>query len=222
MRYREKIVLASASPRRRQLLRELGLEFEIRPSDINEDAWPGETPLETQKRVTMDKASAVARAQGEWVIACDTTVLLDGEMLNKPADAAEAWDMLRRLRGREHQVQSVIVLLGDERADMDVVVSTVRMRSYTDEEIAVYIASGDPFDKAGSYAVQHPVFQPVAEISGCPLNVIGLSLCALRARFDDPDGFGKCGSVCEAWFGVPCPAVRNDPEHRVPGARTQP
>jgi septum formation protein len=98
----------------------------------------------------------------------------------------------------------------------------VRMRDYTDEEIAAYIASGDPFDKAGAYAVQHPEFQPVAEIRGCPLNVIGLSLCALRARFDDPDGFGKCGSVCEAWFGTACPALRNDPQHRVSGARRQP
>ncbi len=219
MQSRLKIVLASASPRRRQLLSEVGLVFDVRPSNVDEAARPGETPLETQKRVTMEKALAVQRARDEIVIACDTTVLLDGVMLNKPADEAEAWDMLRRLRGREHAVQSVIVVVGDARADLEVVVSHVRMRAYTDAEIADYIASGDPFDKAGAYAVQHAGFRPVAEIRGCPLNVIGLALCALRARIDDPDGFGRCGMVCEAWFGLACPALRNDPEHRVPGVR---
>ena len=160
-----KIILASASPRRRELLAQLGVTFAVRPSDINEDPLPNEKPLETA---------------GAWIIAADTTVLIDGEMLNKPADAAEAWAMLRRLRGRAHEVQTCLVVRQAEAEAIHIVKSQVMMRHYSDAEIAAYIASGDPFDKAGSYAVQHPNFSPVAQISGCPLNVIGLPLCKLR------------------------------------------
>jgi MAF protein len=206
-----KIVLASASPRRRQLLTQLGVPFSARASDVNEDPLPGESPSDTQQRITRAKAEAIAAdlrvGAGEWVvIASDTTVLLDDEMLNKPADAAEAWSMLRRLRGRAHVVQSCLVVLEggagqEERCSIELLRSDVQMRAYDDEEIAAYIASGDPFDKAGSYAVQHPVFRPVEEIRGCPLNVIGLSLCRLRRHLPMlPDS----SPVCNAWFGRSC------------------
>jgi septum formation protein len=201
------LILASASPRRRELMTQLGVIFEARAMDINEDALPGETPTETQKRITLAKAMAVnLRGQGHpagaIVIACDTTVLLDGEMLNKPADADQAREMLRRLRGRAHQVQSCIVVRRPERTDLDIVVSDVYMRDYGDDEIERYIESGDPFDKAGSYAVQHIVFHPVARICGCPLNVVGLSLCQLRTHVPE---LPPCGAVCAAWFGLQCP-----------------
>lgn len=210
------IILASASPRRRELLGALGIPFEVRPSNVNEDPLPGETPLETQHRITVEKAQRVDGGQGAedgnvpsfaarppspLVIACDTTVLLDGDMLNKPADEAEAWSMLRRLRGRVHQVQSCLVIQqGDERI-IDIINSDVLMRDYSDEEIAAYIATGDPFDKAGSYAVQHPQFKPVAEIRGCPLNVIGLALCRLRQHLPQ---LPPCEAVCERYSGKPC------------------
>jgi len=219
------IILASASPRRRELLGALGVEFEVRPSDVNEDPLPGETPLETQQRITRDKARvqiADVRSQmaetpsasgltsdictlpislSPTIIACDTTVLLDGEMLNKPADEAEAWAMLRKLRNRTHEVQSCIVIRQGEVETLDVVTSQVVMRDYSDDEIAAYIATGDPFDKAGSYAVQHEQFHPVAEIRGCPLNVIGLALCRLGAHLPAlPDST----PACMAYVGRTC------------------
>jgi septum formation protein len=212
------ILLASASPRRRELLGALGIEFEVRPANINEDPLPGESPLDTQHRITREKARAAERLEiRDWrfvqspisnlqspistIIACDTTVLLDGEMLNKPADAAEAWAMLRALRNRTHEVQSCIVIKQGEEEMVDIVSSQVVMRDYSDDEIAAYIATGDPFDKAGSYAVQHEQFHPVKEIRGCPLNVIGLALCRLRAHLPPlPD----CEGVCAAYFGKPC------------------
>ena len=199
------IILASASPRRRELLGALGVQFVVRPSNINEDPLPGETPLETQHRITLGKARAAQpitnNQQPITLIACDTTVLLDGKMLNKPADEAEAWAMLRKLRNRAHEVQSCIVIKRGEEEIVDVVSSQVVMRDYGDDEIAAYIATGDPFDKAGSYAVQHPQFHPVAQIRGCPLNVIGLALCRLRAHLPElPD----CERVCEAYSGRPC------------------
>lgn len=209
-----KIVLASASPRRRQLLSQLGLQFAVVASHVDEDPLPGESPSETQLRITRAKAAAIAVSLHDephaWVVvACDTTVLLDGEMLNKPADEAEAWSMLRRLRGRSHIVQSCLVVLEGgaghtEHYRTDLLCSEVQMRHYSDDEIRQYIASGDPFDKAGSYAVQHPQFRPVETISGCPLNVIGLSLCRLRAylpQLPAPD------HVCEAWFGRACTSL---------------
>lgn len=195
-----KIILASASPRRRELLAQLGVTFAVRPSDVNEDPLPNEKPLETQQRITRNKA-AVADADadadaGTLIIAADTTVLIDGEMLNKPADAAEARAMLRRLRGRAHEVQTCLVVRQADTEAIHIVKSQVLMRHYSDAEIAAYIASGDPFDKAGSYAVQHPNFSPVAQISGCPLNVIGLPLCKLRQFQQQPFSCGVGNVPC--------------------------
>jgi len=224
------LILASASPRRRELLSRLDVDFLVRPSNVNEDPLPGESPLQTQHRITREKARAAERglATRDWqanqspisklhspvIIACDTTVLLDGAMLNKPADANEARDMLRKLRGRVHAVQSAIVIRRDDDEQVDIVTSQVAMRDYSDREIETYIATGDAFDKAGSYAVQHEHFKPVREIRGCPLNVIGLSLCHLRARLPRlPD----CAVVCASYFGKACPIRLDDPAHVVSG-----
>lgn len=195
------MILASASPRRRELLAALGVAFDARPSDVDETPLPGETPLDTQHRITLLKARA-ANSDHDIVIAADTTVLLDGEMLNKPADADEARRMLRRLRGRVHEVQSCVVVKQGAQEKMEIASSLVLMRDYTDEEIEAYVATGDPFDKAGAYAVQHPGFHPVAEICGCPLNVIGLPLCVLRRQLPQlPDP----ASVCLKISGRTCP-----------------
>jgi len=219
------IVLASASPRRRDLLAMLGVSFQVCPADVDESPLPGETPLETQHRITREKArraqtklendgpcSSLATPTIPTIIACDTTVLLDGEMLNKPADVSEARTMLRRLCGRTHEVQSAIVICQGEREIVDLVSSQVTMRDYSDDEIEAYIATGDPFDKAGGYAAQHATFQPIAQIRGCPLNVVGLALCHVRACLPflpDP------ARVCAAFTGRPCPDKLDDPEHVV-------
>src|SRR5512135_2104863 len=137
------MILSSSSPRRRELLTRLGVPFVAFSPEVDETPHPGETPLQTQHRITLEKARAPAAAPGETVIAADTTVLLDGEMLNKPADADEAWSMLRKLRGRTHEVQSCIVIKQGEHEGMEVVSSLVTMRNYADEEIAAYIATGD-------------------------------------------------------------------------------
>ena len=184
-------------------------------TNVNEDPLPRETPLETQHRITRDKAqSSVIGQPSQIVIACDTTVLLDGEMLNKPADADEARGMLHKLRGRTHQVQSAIVVRQGGEDCIDVVTSHVTMRNYSDDEIETYIASGDPFDKAGSYAVQHELFRPVYEIRGCPLNVIGLSLCHLRVLLPY---LPVSKPVCAAYFGQACPDRLDDLAHVVSG-----
>lgn len=201
------------------MLAALDVAFEVCPADVDETPRAGETPLETQQRITREKAKraqCAAPFDGEQavVIACDTTVLLDGVMLNKPASADEARAMLRALRGRAHCVQSTLVVCQAERETLDVVISEVVMREYGDDEIERYIASGDPFDKAGSYAVQHPLFRPVAIIRGCPLNVIGLPLCYLRARLPF---LGDPAPVCARLFGAPCPAQLGDPNHEVSG-----
>jgi MAF protein len=213
------IILASASPRRRELLAAMGVDFTVMPANVNEDALPNETPLETQHRITRAKATSAihnpqSAIQNPTIIACDTTVLLDGEMLNKPADADEARNMLRRLRGRIHEVQSTIVIRCGEEESIDVVTSQVVMRDYSDEEIEAYIATGDPYDKAGSYAVQHSQFSPVQEIRGCPLNVIGLALCHVRARLPY---LPASAPVCAAYFGKPCPVQIDDSRHCVSG-----
>ena len=176
-----KIILASASPRRRELLAQLGVTFAVRPSDINEDPLPNEKPLETQQRITRNKATVAAQNDadadaGAWIIAADTTVLIDGEMLNKPVDTAEAWAMLRRLRGRAHEVQTCLVVRQAEAEAIHIVKSQVMMRHYSDAEIAAYIASGDPFDKAGAYAVQGRAAIFIARIEGSYSGIMGLPL----------------------------------------------
>ena len=189
-------ILASSSPRRRELLARLGITFHILKPDIDESQRTGEAPLAYVQRLSREKAAAVVRQldTAATVLAADTVVILSadtmgieetGAILGKPADAAEARAMLRRLRGRVHQVCTAMTLLvidtdGTQHAETRVTRTDVTMRDYTDAEIEAYIATGDPFDKAGSYAIQHPVFQPVARIDGCYTSVVGLPLCTLQ------------------------------------------
>jgi predicted house-cleaning NTP pyrophosphatase (Maf/HAM1 superfamily) len=217
-------MLASASPRRRDLIKLLGLPVETTSADIDEVPLPGEQAEEMARRLSHEKAQAALsfppalRAVASVVhpsffilVTSDTVVSLDGEPLGKPRDAAEARAMLQRLRGRVHQVYTAITLIdvqpasahrAEDGADLgeragprtapglfedsglsalpmitDVACSDVPMRNYTDEEIEAYIASGDPFDKAGAYAIQHDGFRPVENFSGCFANVMGLPLC---------------------------------------------
>ncbi|MBN2305465.1 MAG: septum formation protein Maf [Anaerolineae bacterium] len=189
------MLLASGSPRRRELLGLFDLPFDRTSADIDETPHPGESAADYTVRLSREKAYAayaVYTAQetdhrDALILAADTTVADEGAILGKPADAAEARAMLQRLRGRVHQVYTAITLLdtASGRAITDLAVTGVPMRVYTDTEIDAYIASGDPFDKAGGYAIQHPDFQPVNLRSGCFSNVVGLPLCHLLRALRD-------------------------------------
>lgn len=178
------IILASASPRRKQLLEQIGLQFEVIPSQAEEVVLAGETPEEHVIRLSIDKACEVANrndVDGRWYIGSDTIVLCDERILGKPKNEEQATDMLRMLSGREHRVLSGYAIIdqqtGEKRAEA--VSTRVRFRELTDEEIARYIASGEPMDKAGSYAIQGLGVCFVAGIEGSYSNVVGLPLCRL-------------------------------------------
>jgi len=184
------IILASASPRRRELLRQIGLEFSAVPSDVPEEILPGEIPEEHVVRLSLAKAAEVAgrrEIEGRWVIGSDTIVLCDEQILGKPADGGEAANMLRRLSGREHRVLSGYAVI-DRRTDRrltEAVSTRVWFRELTDEEIARYIASGEPADKAGAYAIQGLGVCFVAGIEGSYTNVVGLPLCRLTLALEE-------------------------------------
>ncbi len=180
----EQIVLASASPRRRELLLQIGLRFQVIPSTAEELVLPDETPEEHVIRLSIDKATEVAQreqVEGRWFIGSDTIVLCDEQILGKPVDEQHAAAMLRMLSGREHRVLSGYAILdrktGEQRAEA--VSTRVRFRELTEAEIARYIASGEPADKAGSYAIQGLGVCFVAGIEGSYTNVVGLPLCRL-------------------------------------------
>lgn len=183
-------ILASSSPRRRELLASLGIHYKIIKPDIDETQHADETPLAYVKRLSQEKAQAVAEKLSDeaTILAADTIVILaadtigieeTGELLGKPMDADDARATLKRLRGRDHLVITAFSLLktGPGAASYTEAVQTkVTMRDYSDEAIEAYIASGDPFDKAGSYAIQNEAFHPVDHIDGSMTNVIGLPL----------------------------------------------
>jgi MAF protein len=175
-----RLVLASGSPRRRQLLPLLGLPFVVKTTEVDERQWRDEPPTEHVLRISQSKALAVTDARpDELVLAADTTVVLDGDVLGKPANAEDAVQMLERLRGRSHLVYTGISVwhAASQRMACELAESLVWMRDYTDDEIRTYVNSGDPLDKAGAYAIQHAGFDPVVHVDGCQLGVMGLALC---------------------------------------------
>ncbi|MCK4299517.1 MAG: septum formation protein Maf, partial [Planctomycetes bacterium] len=175
----ERLILASASPRRREIFSLLEVPFIAAAADVDEEIEEGESPQEMVCRLSLAKARAVALSYPEGlIVAADTTVALDGDVLGKPADEAEAVAMLQRLRGRKHTVLSGVTVYhpASGQAITELAESTVLMRAYSDEEVARYAASGDPLDKAGAYAIQHQNFSPVERIGGCYANVMGLPL----------------------------------------------
>ncbi|MCC6168729.1 MAG: septum formation protein Maf [Caldilineaceae bacterium] len=182
---RPPVVLASASPRRQAFLAELGLDFVAVPADVDETPQPGEHPVALAARLAEIKARSVAERLGPGprrvIVAADTVVALGDLLLGKPEDDADAWRMLDLLRDGPHQVHSAVSVLdtGDGSVRTQVNSTTVVMRPYTDAEIDAYIAGGDPMDKAGAYAIQHPGFAPAAAVAGCLSGVMGLPLGAL-------------------------------------------
>jgi septum formation protein len=169
------VVLASASPRRRQLLAQFGFPFEVRPADTDETPRPGEQPMGYVERVAREKAIAVARP-GELVIAADTTVDLAGEIFGKPDDDDDARRMLRRLSGRGHEVHTGIALAVHGRLVSTVETTVVSMATLSEAQIDWYLATGEPADKAGGYAVQGIGGIFVTSVAGSVSNVVGLPL----------------------------------------------
>lgn len=208
-----RFVLASQSPRRRELLALTGAHFEALSTDIDENRRPGELPAEYVQRLSREKARAAADVLTgpARVLAADTIVVDGDDVLEKPADAAQATAMLRRLRGRTHHVLTAISLLDIENGEIHTRLadSPVPMRDYTDAEIAAYVASGDPFDKAGAYGIQNPGFHPAAGFADCFANVMGLPLCHLTRLLhtlgDDPPA--DVPSACQAHLGYDCPVT---------------
>ena len=183
------LVLASASPRRKALLEAAGVVCTVIPADVDETPEPGETPSAHVRRLARAKALEVARSEPHAVIlGADTVVVIDGDILGKPVDAADARDMLRRLSGRVHQVYTGVALWrGDEIRDA-VDVTDVEMCALSDEQIDQYVASGEPAGKAGAYAIQGLASRFVTRINGSYSTVVGLPVALVCGWLDELRG----------------------------------
>ena len=189
------LILASGSPRRRQLLEQIGLTFAVRSSDVDESVSPGLTPAQVVESLSARKGEAVAAeaAPGDLVLSADTVVSLDGAILGKPRDRAEAEAMLTALSGRTHQVYTGVTLLQDGRRLTEHEVTAVTFRPLSPGEIAAYVSTGEPMDKAGAYGIQGLGGLLVEGIRGDYHNVMGLPICRLGRMLLD--------------FGVDCLAL---------------
>ena len=175
-----RLILASASPRRREMLRMLGVAFTVLQSDVDESPRAGESPEAYALRLSEAKARAVAAVRpGRWVLGADTIVTIDGELLGKPRTPDEARGMIRRLSGRAHTVITAFTLFNSERAEpvRRAVCSQVRFKEVPEDELEWYVATDEPYDKAGGYAVQGKAAVLVSEVRGSWTNVVGLPLC---------------------------------------------
>ncbi len=169
------LVLASASPRRQELLRDAGIAFVVQPAHIPEDPLPGEAAKDCAERLAREKALAVARQRPhDVVLGADTVVVVDGQLLGKPSDAADAARMLRMLSGREHQVITGVCLVVGGKPSVASEATLVTVSEIKDKEIADYVASGEPMDKAGAYAIQGIASRWIPRIEGDYGNVVGL------------------------------------------------
>lgn len=203
------LVLASASPRRQELMQGMELEFSVQPADIPEDPLPDETPKGMVERLSREKALKIAATIEEgFVIGADSTVVHLGESLGKPVDDDEARAMLRRLRGTTHHVSTGLTVVNAETGESRTVsmTSEITLREFSDEEIEASIASGTPRDKAGAYAVQDTQLRPASDWGGCYHNIVGLPTCLLLQPLDElgwkrPGGWklpeaAECGPEC--------------------------
>lgn len=180
---RSSLVLASASPRRRWLLEKLGIEFQVYPVNVDERARAGEAPADFAQRMADEKAAAaVSNCSDSWVLAADTVVALGESVLGKPSDRDDAVSMLTRLAGRTHTVYTAVALLrpGGELATHGVFSTKVTFRTLSAEEIRAYVATGEPFDRAGAYAIQGEGAHLVDRVEGSYTTVIGLPVPEVR------------------------------------------
>jgi septum formation protein len=191
-----RIILASQSPRRRELLTLIGIPHDVRPADLDETVWPGEVPVAHAERLARSKAEAVAaREPGAIVIGADTIVVLDGDILGKPNDPAEAAVTLRKLSGRTHTVHTAVAVSRNGRTVSGVESVEVTFRPLTDAQIEAYVATREPMDKAGAYGIQGYGAVIVERVHGDYFAVMGLALgrlvellaqVGIRYRFGDP------------------------------------
>ena len=205
-----KLIVASASPRRHELLGALGLAFEVRPAAIDEEAAArGHAPADAVLAIAVAKADAVPHTDA-LVLTADTIVVLDGRVLGKPESPTDARRMLELLRARVHRVFTAVCLAAPDAQRTAVVESEVRMRAYRDEEIDAYVAAGGGLDKAGAYGIQDEPLRPVDAIAGCWCNVMGLPLwttwgllhaAGLRAPRTPDAAFARCAA---------CPLARGE------------
>jgi septum formation protein len=173
------LILASASPRRRELLAQAGFEFMVRPADVDESVRPGEDPTAYAMRLALEKAQAVYSAVANpsaIVLGADTTVTLDGHILGKPENAADATRMLRLLSARVHQVITGVAVISARGAEVAAEVTAVEFAAMNEEDITAYIATGEPMDKAGAYGIQGMAAKWIPRVEGCYFNVVGLPL----------------------------------------------
>ena len=198
-----RLILASGSPRRRELLAQAGFEFTVWAADVDESVRAGEDPIAYVTRLAREKAQAVFNAEGQRdkgtegqgdgvvVLGADTTVVLDGEILGKPRDAADAARMLRALSGRTHRVITGVAVVSAERVEVAAEITAVRFAEIGDGEIAAYVASGEPMDKAGAYGIQGRAAKWIPRIEGCYFNVMGLPLALVAAMLEEHCGRGQ-------------------------------
>ena len=184
------LILASASPRRRELLTQAGFEFQVHPAHIPEDPRPAEEPVAYVTRLAREKAqTAFARLaeespSGLVVLGADTTVTVDGEILGKPEDAADAARMLRMLSGRSHLVVTGVAVVTAQSTEVASEVTAVRFLTLSEAEIEAYVASGEPMDKAGAYGIQGRAARWIPRIEGCYFNVVGLPLALVSTMLE--------------------------------------
>ena len=171
------LVLASASPRRLDLLRLAGLEPVVSPADVDETPADGEDPVALVVRLARDKSCAIRPPSGAWVLGADTTVVVDGQVLGKPTDAQDAVRMLGHLRGRTHRVSTAVAVRRPDGGLIETVVTTeITMAPLSDAAIAAYVETGEPLDKAGAYGIQGRAAAFVSRVNGSWTNVVGLPL----------------------------------------------
>ena len=177
------MILASSSPRRSDLLSLLGFDFQVLTGDVDESVKTGESPNAYVLRLAQEKARTVSKLIGadQVIIAADTAVVDGNQILGKPVNREDALTMLRSLRARNHQVLTGLAVWDPEERIVhdDLCMTEVQMRSFQESDMEAYVASGDPLDKAGAYAIQNSSFNPVQRITGCYSNVVGLPLCHL-------------------------------------------
>jgi len=186
------LVLASASPRRRELLTQAGYSFQVKPAHIPEDPRDGEDPIAYVTRLAREKAEVVfreLRASGNEnealvILGADTTVTLDNHILGKPENAADAARMLRMLSGRSHHVITGVAVVTADRVEVAAEVTAVRFLTMSDEEIAAYVASGEPMDKAGAYGIQGLAARWIPRVEGCYFNVVGLPIALVSTLLE--------------------------------------
>ena len=196
---RKMLILASASPRRRELLTQAGFSFEVHPAHIPEDPLPNENPIAYVTRLAREKAEVVFKKLNQdsgsqlssdelMVLGADTTVVLDDRILGKPADAADAARMLRSLSGRSHRVITGVALATAHGTEVAAEVTGVRFVTLSEQEIDAYVATGEPMDKAGAYAIQGRASRWIPRIEGCYFNVVGLPLALVCALLEGRAG----------------------------------